>query len=99
MASAQKMIRGENEIYSGADSPSPLSHSCMPFSNVIQQLSLCYGPDFEVQSDQWEHQTLQVLDQIVERAQPHGVFAVVDLDQTSDLAGREWHVVTATQNL
>lgn len=39
-----------------------------------------YWLDFEMQSDQREHQTLQILYQIVETAQTFGIFGLINID-------------------
>jgi len=51
--------------------------------------------DFEVEADEREDQTLQVLNEIVEGSQSLGILALVNVDQGADLGGGEADVVIA----
>eukprot|EP00951_Prasinocladus_malaysianus_P020531 scaffold168119_cov23-Prasinocladus_malaysianus.AAC.1 len=59
----------------------------------------CDGLDLEVQAHQGEDQALEVLHEVVEDAQPLGVFALLDLKQRADLGGGEGDVVVPDHDL
>ena len=63
------------------------------------QISLLDGLDLEMEADEGEHETLEVLDQIVETAEAVRVARLVDVDQGADLAGGEADVLIPDHNL
>jgi hypothetical protein len=52
-----------------------------------------------MQANEREHETLDVLDEVVEAAESLGVLAVVDVDKRADLARCEGDVLVAEHNL
>ena len=63
------------------------------------QTSLLDGLDLEMEADEGEHETLEVLDQIVETAEAVRVAGLVHVDQGPDLAGGEADVLVSDHNL
>jgi len=57
------------------------------------------GLDLEMESDEGEHQALQVLDQVIETAEPIWIPGLVHINQTANLAGCERDVLVADDNL
>lgn len=54
--------------------------------------------DFEVQANEWEHQTFQILHQIIETSQSFGIFGLVDIDEWTGFRGGERDVLIADDN-
>ena len=63
------------------------------------QISLLDGLDLEMETDEGEHETLEVLDQIVETAETVRVAGLVHIDQGPDLAGGEADVLVSDHDL
>ena len=63
------------------------------------QISLLDGLDLEMETDEGEHETLEVLDQIVETAETVRVAGLVHVNQGPDLAGGEADVLVPDHNL
>ena len=57
------------------------------------------GLDFEVEANEREDETLDVLDEVVEAAEALGVLAVVDVDERADLGRGERDVLVAHDDL
>lgn len=55
--------------------------------------------DLEVETDEREHQTFQVLDEIVEETEPFRILGLVDVQQGADFRGGEGDVLVADENL
>ena len=54
--------------------------------------------DFEVQSDKWEYQTLQVLNEVIEATKTLWIFRRVDIDEWANFGGGEWNVSVTKYN-
>ena len=63
------------------------------------QISLLDGLDLEMETDEGEHETLEVLDQIVETAETVRVAGLVHVNQGPDLAGGEADVLVSDHDL
>ena len=61
--------------------------------------SSLYGLDLEVQRDQAEYESLQILNQIVEYAQAFRIGGLGDVDERANLSGLERNVVVAQPDL
>ena len=57
------------------------------------------GLDLEMETDERENETLEVLDEIVEAAETVRVAGLVDIDEGSDLAGGEADVLVPDHDL
>ena len=53
------------------------------------------GLDFEMQADEREHETLEILDQVIEATETFRVPRLVDVHQAANLAGGEAYVLVA----
>ena len=65
----------------------------------VSPLVILDGLDLEMESDEGEHQTLEVLDEIVETAETVWVAGLVDVHQGPDLAGGEADVLVPDHDL
>lgn len=54
--------------------------------------------DFEMKTDEREHQALQVLNEIVEEAQAFGIFRLVDIQEGADFRRGEGNVLISDQD-
>ena len=68
-------------------------------TNSKQDDGVLDGLDLEVEPDEWEDETLEILHQVVECAQTLGILGVVDVDQRSDLGRSEGNVFVAAHDL
>ena len=55
--------------------------------------------DLEVETDEREDETLEILDQVVECAEALGILGVVHIHQRADLRSRERNVLVAAHDL
>ena len=65
----------------------------------VSPLVILDGLDLEMESNEGEHQTLEVLDEIVETAETVWVAGLVDVHQGPDLAGGEADVLVPDHDL
>ena len=65
----------------------------------VSPLVILDGLDLEMESNEGEHETLEVLDEIVETAETVWVAGLVDVHQGPDLAGGEADVLVPDHDL
>ena len=58
-----------------------------------------YGLDLEVETDEGEHDTLEILDQVVETSKTVWVSALININQTTNLASCERDMLISDNNL
>ena len=80
-----------------------LSKSGLIFFNQIfindQRVLDLYGLDLEVETDEGEHDTLEILDQVVETSKTVWVSALININQTTNLASCERDMLISDNNL